>query len=484
MSRSETLSERASPPEGHLKWALGYLAMLVGGVGLFLAIRTAGNRLESRIAPDAVEQLTAKSAASHTFTHVLVALVAILLASRAVGWVFAKLHQPRVIGEVLAGILLGPSLLGRISPDAMNYILPPDVAPYLGVIAQLGIVLYMFLVGLELNLDLFASRAHATVTISHASITLPFVLGAALALGLYGSLAPDGVSFTSFALFMGVAMSITAFPVLARILTDRGLDKTELGVIALSCAAIDDVTAWCLLAFVVGISQADISSCLWTVGLAIVFVSVMFGPVRAEFRRRFSTQATASLSKPATIGIFLGLLVSALISDLIGIHALFGAFVFGAVIPHDSAVAREFRAKLEDLVSVLLLPAFFAYTGLRTQIGLVNGLDQWLWCAAIIGVATLGKLGGTWIAARWAGHDSRTATALGILMNTRGLMELIVLNIGLQMGVISPRLFAMMVLMAIATTLAAPPLLQWIWNPREQSAGSRDRRARDRHATL
>ncbi|MFO0904885.1 MAG: cation:proton antiporter [Pirellulales bacterium] len=470
----ETFAKSTTRPASHLRWASAYVALLGGGVGLFLAIRAAGNGLWAESVGSTAATPAAQVNASHTFTQVLIALVAILLASRVVGWCFTKLHQPRVIGEVLAGILLGPSLLGRVWPEAMQFVLPEAAAPYLGVLAQLGVVLYMFLVGLELNVESFTARARATAAISHASIVVPIVFGAALALGLYGPFAPPGVTFTSFALFMGVAMSITAFPVLARIISDRGLDKTELGETALGAAAIGDVTAWCVLAVVIGFSQADLSRSVITVVLAAVFVAVMFGPVRVALRRWLGDgPSQGSLSQATTIAVFTGLLVSSLASDLIGIHALFGAFVFGAIIPHDSAVAREFRGKLDDLVSVLLLPAFFAYTGLRTQIGLVSGLDAWLWCAAITAVATIGKVGGTWIAARWAGHDSRTATALGILMNTRGLMELIVLDMGLQLGVISPQLFAMMVLMAIATTLGTPPLLQWVWKPNVATANGR-----------
>jgi Kef-type K+ transport system membrane component KefB len=439
---------------------LGYVVMVATAVGLFTLVRMYGETLfASRPQPAAV-------AAPHpvpgtdAFLHVLLALAAIVILSRGLGKVFATFGQPRVIGEVVAGIALGPSLLGRIAPGAMTFILPDTAAPLLGVIAQLGVILYMFLVGLDLNAELLRSRGHATVAISHASIVVPFLLGAVLALWLYPRLAPGGVRFTSFALFMGVAMAITAFPVLARILTDRRMGKTPLGVVALSCAAADDVTAWCLLAFMVGLAKAEVSAALRTVFLALGYIALMFGVVRPVAIRMLAADREEELFPGAVSWVLVALLLSALVTEAIGIHAIFGAFLLGAIIPHDSAVARLFTHKLEDVVTILLLPAFFAYTGMRTQIGLIAGPEAWLICAAIIVAATVGKFGGTLAAARFTGLDWRTSAALGILMNTRGLMELIVLNIGLDLGIISPTLFAMMVLMALATTLATTPILR------------------------
>jgi Kef-type K+ transport system membrane component KefB len=387
-------------------------------------------------------------------------LTAVLVTGRLLAVLFRYVGQPPVIGEVIAGIALGPSFLGVIWPDAAAFILPTSVAPYLGMIAQLGVVLYMFLVGLELNPSVLRARAHATVAISHASILAPFVLGSALALFLYPRLSSRDVDFTSFSLFMGVAMSITAFPVLARILTDRGIQTTRLGVIALGCAATDDVTAWCLLAFVVGIAQAKVGGAFLVLGLTLAFIGFMFFIVRPLASRLLRPAAGDYLTPNVAAAVFAALLTCALMTEWIGIHAIFGAFLLGAVIPHDSAVARVFTHKLEDLVTILLLPAFFAFTGMRTQIGLVSGFDQWLICGLIILVATAGKFGGALASARLTGLTWRDSTALGLLMNTRGLMELIALNIGLDMKVISPTLFAMMVLMAIVTTMAASPLLQ------------------------
>jgi Kef-type K+ transport system membrane component KefB len=405
---------------------------------------------------------------------VLVALTAVLIAGRALAIVFRRFGQPPVIGEVVGGILLGPSLLGRVWPEAAAFILPASVAPHLGTIAQLGVILYMFLVGLQLNPSVLKSRAHTTVAISHAGIMAPFLMGAALALFLYPRLSSSDVPFTSFALFMGVAMAITAFPVLARILTDRQMHKTPLGIIALACAATDDVTAWCLLAFVVGVAQAKVGSAVVVLGLTVAYIAFMFLIVR-PLADRYLTRFDEKLLTPNVVAVvFAALLTSALITEWIGIHAIFGAFLLGAAIPSESGLSRAFVQKLEDLVTVLLLPAFFAFTGMRTQVGLVTGIDQWLVCGLVIVVATAGKLGGTMFTARITGLSWRDSTALGLLMNTRGLMELIVLNIGLDLSVISPTLFAMMVVMALVTTLATAPLLSLLeaWRKPEAQSGS------------
>jgi Kef-type K+ transport system membrane component KefB len=437
---------------------LGYSLMVLGAIVAFLFIRSVG---ETLVAPGAapVPAAAAGVAKPDILLHVLIALAAVIVVGRVLGKLFAWIGQPPVIGEVVAGIVLGPSLLGA---ELSALILPPVVAPYLGIIAQLGVLLYMFIVGLELNPDVIKQRARVTVATSHASILLPFLLGALLALTLYPRLATGDVPFTNFALFMGIAMSITAFPVLARILTDRRMAHTELGTIALSCAAADDVTAWCLLALVVGVAQAHVDSALWVIAGALVYIALMLMLVRPVLGRVIAPWQSERLPQGAVVLIFVALLVSALTTELIGIHAIFGAFLLGVIIPHDSAVARTFTRKLEPVVTVLLLPAFFAFTGMRTQFGLVSGAEQWLFCGLIILVATAGKFGGSFIAARLTGLDWRNAAALGTLMNTRGLMELIVLNIGLDLGVISPTLFAMMVIMALVTTMATAPVLRWL----------------------
>jgi len=295
-------------------------------------------------------------------------------------------------------------------------------------------------------------------------VAVPFFSNA-LALFLYPRLSTSNVPFTSFALFMGIAMSITAFPVLARILTDRGISKTELGAVALTCAAADDVTAWCLLALVVGVTQARMEDAIAVSVLTIGYIAIMFLAVRPIVVRavsRFDDRRPAG-----QVLALVGVLLSALATEWIGIHAVFGAFLLGAVIPHNSVIARTLTDRLGDVVTILLLPAFFAFTGMRTEIGLISG-TQWLLCGLIILVATIGKFGGTLVAARLTGMDWRGAAGLGVLMNTRGLMELIVLNLGLDLRVISPALFTMMVLMALVTTVATTPALQLLGLDRAQ----------------
>jgi Kef-type K+ transport system membrane component KefB len=391
---------------------------------------------------------------------VLLALTVITITARIMGALIARLNQPAVIGEVVGGILLGPSLLGRIAPETAATVLPPDAAPILSVIAQLGVILYMFLVGLELDLGVLRTRARTTIAIANAGIIVPFALGVALAWTIDQDYAPAGVAFLPFALFLGVSMSITAFPVLARILSDHKLQRTPMGVIALTSAAIGDATAWCLLAFVVGVTEATTGGAITTIALTALYVALML-----TAGRRLMSAVVPRLDASIAVGeqslaiVLVAVLLSAVATEFIGVHAIFGAFLLGAIIPHHSATARHVREKIEDVVRVLLLPAFFAFTGLRTQIGLVQGLDDWLMCLLIIAMATAGKFGGATLAARLSGLDWRDSAALGILMNTRGLVELIVLNIGLDLGVLTPRLFTMLVLMALVTTMMTSPIL-------------------------
>ncbi|MBV8774603.1 MAG: cation:proton antiporter, partial [Deltaproteobacteria bacterium] len=407
---------------------------MIGGVVLaFAGIRSWGEKLTAP-APSAgtIYGSAAGQVDVNTLLHVLLALALVVTTARLLGTLFRIAHQPPVIGEILAGILLGPSLLGRFAPAVSQHLLPATVAPFLNVISQVGVILYMFLVGLELDPGLMRHRGQATVAISHASIITPFLMGSVLALPLYTIFSNSEVPFTNFALFLGVSMSVTAFPVLARILTDRRIHKTRMGTVALTCAAVDDITAWCLLAFVVSVARAQSAGAMRTVLLAASYLVGMFVVVRPAMRalsRMYGNRG--GLTQGLMAVVFVTLLLSSCATELIGIHAVFGAFALGAVIPHDSQMARELTDRLEDLVVVLLLPAFFAFTGLRTQIGLVTGLQQWMVCGLIIIVASAGKFGGSLIAARITGLEWREGSALGVLMNTRGLMELIVLNIGL-----------------------------------------------------
>lgn len=399
----------------------------------------------------------------------LAQIAAILLLSRAVGLVTRHLGQPMVMAEMVAGILLGPSLLGQVAPSAFSALFPASSLHVLKTLSQLGLVLFMFVIGLELDPKLLRERRGASVLISHVSIFLPFMLGLGLAWWLHQHYAPAGVAFLPFALFLGIAMSVTAFPVLARILTENGLMQSRVGTIAIACAAVDDVTAWCLLAFVVAIARAHgVSQAVLTTGLAAAFVAMQVFVLR-PLLRRFGERVAAQgqLTSAHLVFVLLLLMASAGITELIGIHALFGAFLFGAVLPKEGGLAKQVSDRLESVAVLLLLPLFFAYSGLRTRVGLVGGAGDWLVVLLIISLATLGKFGGSAVAARITGLGWREASAIGVLMNTRGLVELIVLNLGLDLGVLSPTLFTMLVLMALTTTFATTPILFWMYPDRE-----------------
>jgi Kef-type K+ transport system membrane component KefB len=390
----------------------------------------------------------------------------IILLSRAGGSLAEKIHQPRVIGEVLAGILLGPSVLGWLAPGVSAFLFPPSGFGALNGLSQLGLMLFMFLVGLELNMTALRHQGPIAILISHASMAAPMALGAGLALYLYPRLSGADVSFTGFALFMGAAMSVTAFPVLARILGERNLSHTPIGTLAIACAAIDDVTGWCVLAFIAAhIRAADSAVRIWTtVGGLALFLSVMFLGVRPLLRKIERAHIErGDLSDNRKAIVLLLLLLSALSTEALGLHPVFGAFVAGAIMPRNREFVRYLTEKFHALTVLLLLPLFFAYTGLRTGIGQVAGAEMWSICLLILVTAVVGKLAGTGLAARMGGMPWRESLVLGVLMNTRGLMELVVLNIGLDLGVISPALFSMMVVMAISTTMMAPPLLHWLY---------------------
>jgi Kef-type K+ transport system membrane component KefB len=442
---------------GSLRRTWAYGALLAGTVVLFLWIREVGTAAE--LAPGASAVAPAAPSSVRAAAPLLLALLVVLAAARLVGRVFRGIGQPPVVGEMLAGILLGPSLLGALAPEVSAFLFPPSALRLLEALAQVGVVLYMFLVGLELDTTLLRDRRRASVAISHASIVAPFLLGAALALWLHPTLAPPGVPFTVFALFLGAAMSVTAFPVLARILADRGLLRTPTGATTLACAAVDDVSAWCLLALVVGVAKSDAASAAGTVAGSAAFVAFVLLVVR-PLVRRVVARAGADTTPQGTMAVVcLAVLAAAVATEAIGIHALFGGFLLGAIVPHDAPVARDVRGKLEDVVLVLLLPAFFALTGMRTEVGLLAGPWEWGVCAAVVAVASLGKFGGTFVAARLTGHPARESAILGVLMNTRGLMEVVVLNVGLDLGVVSPTLFTMLVIMALVTTLATTPIV-------------------------
>jgi Kef-type K+ transport system membrane component KefB len=398
---------------------------------------------------------------SHVVPSTLFLLILVIAIGRVLGFALRRIGQPPVVGQVFAGLLLGPSFLGWVWPEASQFLLPAGIASHLGVIAQLGVILYMFQIGLDLNHASLQGRGVNVVAVAHSSIALPFVLGGILGIFLFNDYRGEQASFLSFVLFFGVALAITALPVLARILEAHGMQKTPLGVIALSCAAVDDVTAWCLLSAVVAITQARPQDAIWGLLCALGFVLVALRFVRPWLLRI----AGRDLHQGLVAVLIIGVIGSALLTEVMGLHLVFGAFVLGALIPHDSAVARGFDERFRDVVGVVLLPAFFAVTGLNMNVELISGWQDWGLCGLIIALATFGKVLGTSLAARAMGMSWHESSVLGALLNTRGLVELIVLNIGLELGVISPRLFAMLVIMAVVTTLMTAPALRALGYP-------------------
>jgi Kef-type K+ transport system membrane component KefB len=394
----------------------------------------------------------------------LLQIIVILTVSRIFGFLFSKIGQPSVVGEMIAGIFLGPSIVGLFFPHLSDFIFPKDSLKTLQFLSQIGLAFFMFIIGMELDLEKLKHKARNAVVISHASIIIPFFLGVSLSYFIYEQFAPVGVKFFSFALFMGIAMSITAFPVLARIVQERGLTKTPLGAMVITCAAADDVTAWCILACVIAIVKAgSILSALFTIVLAAAFVLSMLYFIRPFLNKIGKEMVSKEKINKSVIAIsFSILLISAYLSELIGIHALFGAFIAGVIMPHNIQFKELLAGKIEDISVILLLPIFFAFTGLRTQVGLLDQGHLWVTCILIILIAVLGKFGGSALSARIIGQSWKDSLSIGALMNTRGLMELIVLNIGYDLGVLSPEIFAILVLMALATTFMTGPLLDLI----------------------
>lgn len=403
------------------------------------------------------------------FKLLLAQIGVILITARLVGWLFRRLHQPRVIGEMIAGILLGPSLLGWVAPGVSATLFAPDSLGALGALSQTGLLLFMFVVGLELEVRQLRALGRAAALTSQASIFLPFLLGGLLAFYLYPRLSDPSVNFISFSLFMGAAMSITAFPVLARILAERAMLRTKMGSLAITCAAINDVAAWCLLAVItMTVPTANLSLPLWMTLLGLVlFIFAMLTTVRRALQPLATLyEAHGSLGQDQLAIILLVVLAAGWITSALGVQALFGAFLAGTVMPQLPALRRDLWVRIEALISVLFLPIYFALTGLRASFLLISGAQMWVYCTIIIAVAVIGKVGGASLGARLTGLSWREAGAVGVLMNTRGLVELVILNIGLDLGILSQSLFSMMVLMAIATTLVTTPLLNWVYPAR------------------
>lgn len=404
----------------------------------------------------------------HSLTHPLAILLAqiitIIIVARLLSWICTKIGQPTVIGEIVAGIVLGPSLIGSYFPDFSTALFPVQSLGNLQFLSQIGLILFMFMVGMELDLKTMKNKAHDAVVISHASIIIPFALGMGLAYFIYRSFAPSGVQFLSFGLFIGIAMSITAFPVLARIVHERGIHKTRLGAIVITCAATDDITAWCILAAVIAIVKAgSFVSSLYTIAIAISYVFIMIKVIRPFLKRVGDLYPSReTMSKQVVALFFLTLILSAYATEVIGIHALFGAFMAGTIMPENKKFRNLFTEKVEDVALVLLLPLFFVFTGLRTQVGLINDPYLWKITGLIILVAITGKFVGSALSAKFVGQSWRDSLTIGALMNTRGLMELVVLNIGYDLGILSPEVFSMMVIMALVTTFMTGPALDLI----------------------
>lgn len=394
----------------------------------------------------------------------LLQIIAILLVSRFFGFLFAKIGQPTVIGEILAGILLGPSLLGYAFPDAFQFLFAPESLGNIKILSEIGLVLFMFTIGMELDLDGLKNKMGVTFVISHASILIPYFLGMLLAYFVYEEFAAGHADFLPFALFIGISMSITAFPVLARIVQEKGLTKTHLGTISIASAANDDVTAWSLLAAVIAISKTgNIGSALYTILFALIYILVMLFVIKPFLKKIGEIYKNKEVVNKSVFGFFLLILIiSAFITQLIGIHALFGAFLAGVIMPPLPAFRKLIVDKIEDVSLTLLLPLFFVYTGLRTEIGLLNTPYLWWMALLFIAVAVIGKFVGGAFAAKVLGESWKDSLSIGILMNTRGLMELIVLNIGYEMGILPPPIFVMLVIMALVTTFMTTPVLSLI----------------------
>jgi Kef-type K+ transport system membrane component KefB len=400
----------------------------------------------------------------------------ILAVCRLVGMIARRLGQPQVVGEMIAGVIMGPSLFGLFFPGWQQVIFPKDSLKVLYVLAQFGVGLYMFLVGTEFKTDLFRSRARSAVSVSVAGMVAPFVLGGLLALWLWkvpGLFSEKATQFEAI-LFLGAAMSITAFPMLARIIYERGITGSSLGTLALAAGAIDDATAWCVLAIVLASFGGGNIIVLQAIGGGILYGLVTLTIGRKLLRRLGSIAEREGKLSPTLLAVTLMLLmIGSWMTDAIGMHSIFGGFILGIAMPR-GLFAQELRKQLEPLAVVFLLPMFFTFSGLNTRLDTVNNLQLLLIGLAVLVTAVIGKGVACWLAARLNGESNRTALAVGTLMNARGLMELIIINIGLQKGVIEPALFSILVMMAIITTLMTSPLFEFVYRRNAKPVSEED----------
>jgi Kef-type K+ transport system membrane component KefB len=425
----------------------------------------------------AVEAMASSFTPTDYSIHFFLQLALILLTCRIFGWIGRRfLGQPQVVGEMIAGVVLGPSLFGLLLPEIQQTIFPPQTKNILYAGAQLGVGLYMFLVGTTLRLDHFQSRAKSAFSVSAAGIIVPFLMAfliTPILLEVPGLFTP-GISTENATLFMGACIALTAFPMLARIINERGLANSALGTLSLTAGAFDDAVSWCVLAVVLAAFGAGAGVAVLAIGGGLLYALfiILFGrrllaPLGAIVEREGEMSTTI-------LGLTLALFcLSAFIMDAVGIHAIFGGFILGTVMPR-GLFAEELKRKVEPLTAILLLPMFFTYSGLNTRMDMVNSLSLLMIALGILAVSILAKFGACWAAARLAGEDNRTALGIGALMNSRGLMELIIINIGLQKGIIGPTLFSMMVLMAIVTTMMAGPLFERVYGRKARESGELD----------
>ena len=460
----------------HLNTWIFYGTMLIlFGIFTYALFQNAGkfevntaNHVNTQVHSDQISFQLFKTSILHNIVEpsamLLLQILSILLVSRLFGYIFVKMGQPTVIGEILAGIVLGPSLLGYFFPGAFQFLFAADSLGNLYILSQVGLILFMFTIGMELDLSALKNKMGVTFVISHASIIIPYFLGMLLAYFLYKEFAASQTEFLPFALFIGISMSITAFPVLARIVQEKGLTKTHLGTISIASAALNDVTAWCVLAAVIAITKTgSFESSLYNIGFSIAYILVMFLVVKPFLKRVGEIYKNSEVVNKSVFAFFLLILIlSAYTTQLIGIHALFGAFLAGVIMPPLPTFRKLIVDKIEDVSLTLLLPLFFVYTGLRTEIGLLNTPYLWTICGMFILVAVVGKFAGSAFSAKILGESWRDSLSIGVLMNTRGLMELIVLNIGYEMGILPPTIFVMLVIMALVTTFMTTPLLSLI----------------------
>ncbi|MBC7533452.1 MAG: cation:proton antiporter [Oligoflexus sp.] len=449
-----------------------YILLSLAGLAAFLYMLQQG----SQLFPNESFSLPASAAAHSLLPRLLIALAIIMLVTKTAGYLIQLIKQPPVIGEVLGGIVLGPTVFGKFLPELQATVFPKILNPSIDALAQIGIILFMFVIGIEFDTRKLKNKVGSSLVISHASIFVPLFMGVLMSFYIYPIFAPASVPFPLFALFMGVSISVTAFPVLARIIKDLDIQNSPLAVITMGCAALDDVAAWCLLALITCVAGKDLSLAWQMLGLSLAFAACMLIFVRPLLAKIAAHIEDKGFKIESFTAIIFMLLLAALATEAIGIHALFGAFFLGVLIPTDSTLAQKLHLRLETLTTTLFLPLFFVYSGLKTDLSLLMEGSALTLTVLVTTVAILGKVGASGLSAYFTGIQARDSLALGILMNTRGLVELVVLNLGLELGLLSPLLFSVFVVMTLITTLMTTPLFLFVtrqkpWLESKKQAG-------------